>query len=56
VELDITDIPIVGRCRDCGKTFTDQEMALGCPSCDSTNIIIESGMELDIRELEIDEG
>ncbi len=55
VEFDINTIPIVGRCRDCGKSFTYQEMALGCPSCESTNIVIESGMELDIRELEIDE-
>ncbi len=55
VELDINSIPIAGRCRDCGRSFTYEEMALGCPSCESTNIVIESGMELDIRELEIDE-
>jgi hydrogenase nickel incorporation protein HypA/HybF len=55
VELDINSIPIAGRCRACGKPFTYQEMALGCPSCGSTDIVIESGMELDIRELEIDE-
>ncbi|MCD4690661.1 hydrogenase maturation nickel metallochaperone HypA [bacterium] len=54
-ELDINDIPIVGRCRACESSFTYQEMALGCPSCGSTDIVIESGMELDIRELEIDE-
>lgn len=55
VELDINTIPIGGSCRACGKSFTYEEMALGCPECGSTNIVIESGMELDIRELEIDE-
>ena len=55
VELDINTIPIGGSCRACGKSFTYEEMALGCPECGSTDIVIESGMELDIRELEIDE-
>ncbi len=55
VELEINSIPIGGSCRACGKSFTYQELALGCPECGSTDIVIESGMELDIRELEIDE-
>ncbi len=55
VTLDINVIPIGGSCRACGKSFTYKEMALGCPECGSTDIVIEAGMELDIRELEIDE-
>ena len=55
VQLEISDIPIGGSCRACGKSFTYKELALGCPECGSTDIVIESGMELDIRELEIDE-
>ncbi|MBD3348778.1 MAG: hypothetical protein GF400_06240 [Candidatus Eisenbacteria bacterium] len=48
-------MPLVGRCRSCGKTFEYKEIALGCPHCESISIEIVSGMELSIRELEIDE-
>lgn len=54
-ELVINEIPLVGRCRSCGRTFEYREIALGCPGCESTSIEIVSGMELSIRELEIDE-
>jgi len=54
-ELVVNEIPLVGRCRACGRTFEYQEIALGCPECDSVDIEIESGLELAIRELEIDE-
>lgn len=54
-ELVINEIPLVGRCRSCGNTFEYKEIALGCPRCESTSIEIVSGMELSIRELEIDE-
>lgn len=55
VELVVNDIPIAGRCRSCSKAFEYKEMALGCPACGSTDIELESGLELDIRELEIDD-
>ncbi len=55
-ELVIDEIPLVGRCRECDGTFEYEEIALGCPSCGSRAISIESGLELNIKELEIDEG
>jgi hydrogenase nickel incorporation protein HypA/HybF len=55
-ELVISEIPLVGRCRACGKTFEYREIARGCPHCESTSVEIVSGMELSIRELEIEEG
>jgi hydrogenase nickel incorporation protein HypA/HybF len=54
-ELVVNEIPLVGRCRGCGKRFDYQEVALGCPSCDSTGIDIVSGLELGVREIEVDE-
>jgi hydrogenase nickel incorporation protein HypA/HybF len=54
-ELVINEIPLVGRCRTCGRTFEYKEIALGCPHCESTSVEIVSGMELNIRELEIDQ-
>jgi len=54
-ELVIHEIPLVGRCRSCGRRFNYDEIALGCPDCGAIDIEIESGLELDIRELEIDD-
>mgnify|MGYP006282456381 FL=1 len=54
-ELVVNEIPLAGRCRSCGSTFEYREIALGCPKCESVDIEIESGLELAIRELEIDE-
>lgn len=54
-ELVVNEIPLIGRCRACGREFEYREIALGCPDCESTSIEIVSGMELNIRELEIDE-
>ncbi|MBD3367806.1 MAG: hydrogenase maturation nickel metallochaperone HypA [Candidatus Eisenbacteria bacterium] len=55
-KLVVNEIPLAGRCRSCGSTFEYQEVALGCPKCESVDIEITSGLELAIRELEIDEN
>jgi len=52
-ELVIEEIPLVGKCRDCGKSFDYQEIALGCPSCGSRSIRMQSGLEMNIKELEV---
>jgi len=54
-ELVINDIPLAGRCRSCGRAFEYREIALGCPACGSAGVDIESGLELSVRELEIDD-
>ena len=54
-ELVVNDIPISGRCRDCERDFTYEELSVGCPNCGSTNIRITAGLELDIKALEIDD-
>lgn len=54
-ELVINEIPFVGRCRSCEKIFGYQELALGCPDCGSTSVKIESGLELNVREIEVDD-
>lgn len=54
-ELVINEIPLVGRCLSCDRPFEYRELALGCPGCGSTNVKIESGLELSVRELEIEE-
>jgi len=54
-ELVVNDIPLVGRCRSCGRSFEYREIALGCPECGSVSVEIESGLELAVRELEVDD-
>ena len=54
-ELVVNDIPIAGRCGECGGSFQYEELAVGCPDCGSTNIKIESGLELSIKALEVDD-
>ena len=53
-ELFINEIPLAGRCRSCGRSFEYREIALGCPECASVSVDIESGLELAVKELEID--
>ena len=54
-ELAIEEIPVVARCRDCQKEWTISEPAFACQSCESGNIEILSGRELDIESIEIAE-
>jgi len=54
-ELVINEIPLVGRCRACGRSFEYKEIALGCPECGSTSVDIKSGLELKVTEIEVKE-
>jgi hydrogenase nickel incorporation protein HypA/HybF len=54
-ELVINEIPLAGICRDCDREFVYEELAFGCPNCGSTNVRITSGLELDIKALEVDD-
>ena len=53
--LNIEVIPLGGKCRACGKTFTtDDQFILACPSCQGSELSLEQGRELDILEIEVD--
>lgn len=51
--LDIEEIPVVIRCRDCGKTWTITEPAFVCNDCESGSVEIISGQELEISSIEV---
>lgn len=52
--LEIDEIPVAGLCRACGDDFTSGEAyVFFCPSCESPEIEIRSGREMDITELEV---
>jgi hydrogenase nickel incorporation protein HypA/HybF len=48
-------IPVEGKCRACGETFTVKDFTFICPACGGTGVDAASGQELSIVELEVDE-
>ena len=54
--LKIEEVPVSGRCGDCGGTFTVQEeYVLHCPLCGGGSFRIVGGRELDIVDMEVSE-
>lgn len=53
-ELEIEDIPLRGRCRECGSEFRITAFENRCPKCASVDIEHVSGHELDIISIEGD--
>lgn len=52
-ELDIEEIPVVARCKACDAEWTIEGPAFSCEKCDSGQIEILSGRELNIESIEI---
>ncbi|ABC21729.1 hydrogenase maturation nickel metallochaperone HypA [Rhodospirillum rubrum] len=50
--LDIEEIGIEGRCRDCGQTFAVPGFQIQCPTCSSVAVDLLSGQELHIKTFE----
>ncbi len=53
--LEIEDVPVRARCRACGHRFEVREPFFLCPGCGSGDVEIQSGQELDIAYLEVEE-
>ncbi|MCF8052583.1 MAG: hydrogenase maturation nickel metallochaperone HypA [Desulfobacterales bacterium] len=54
-ELVIEEVDVVARCNACGHQWTIEEPAFSCPHCNSGDITLISGRELDIRSIEIED-
>lgn len=50
-ELEIKVIPGIVKCRDCTKVFNAMEHDMHCPDCNSRNMEILSGNDLEIKEI-----
>jgi hydrogenase nickel incorporation protein HypA/HybF len=50
--LDIDEVPIRGRCAQCGRRLTLEHWTDDCPFCSSSQVEILSGKELDIVAIE----
>ncbi len=52
LKMDIA--PLIGYCRKCKEDFEVIEYNFSCPECNSTDIDIISGREMNIVEIEVD--
>ena len=50
--LEIEEVPLRGRCMDCGQEFTLEAWLDDCPLCGGARMEITSGKELDIIAIE----
>ncbi|OGP19742.1 MAG: hydrogenase maturation nickel metallochaperone HypA [Deltaproteobacteria bacterium GWA2_55_10] len=50
--LDIEEVPLTGRCKDCGNSFRITAFESLCPKCKCTRIERTGGTELDIQSIE----
>lgn len=54
--LKIQIVPVVVKCYDCFMENEITDDLIYCPNCNSLNVKIKCGNELDIEELEIEES
>ncbi len=54
-QLEIKTIPVTGKCKGCGNEFNIEEHIFMCPVCESFDIEMTSGDELDIEYIEADD-
>lgn len=52
-KLIVETVRVKGNCRCCGKIFSEQMFMFLCPFCDSRQIDILAGRELEIVEFEL---
>lgn len=55
-KLEIEHVPVRGKCHTCGLDFTVEDFIFACPSCQSGQIEVMTGEELEIAYLEVEDG
>jgi hydrogenase nickel incorporation protein HypA/HybF len=51
--LAIEQIPMIARCKNCRHEFQMEDLTFLCPACQSSNLELISGKELEIVEIEL---
>jgi hydrogenase nickel incorporation protein HypA/HybF len=51
--LEMERVPFMVKCNSCGKTSTNESGILFCSSCNVNDVVMISGNELQITEMEI---
>lgn len=54
--LDIEHVPMRGRCKDCGASMSMSSPVFWCPDCHSPRVQLTSGRELNVSDVELDDG
>jgi hydrogenase nickel incorporation protein HypA/HybF len=52
--LIIDHVPLTARCRSCGRTFSIVGYAFSCAHCESPEIKVISGRELQIEDIDLE--
>ncbi|MEW6117748.1 MAG: hydrogenase maturation nickel metallochaperone HypA [Nitrospirota bacterium] len=52
--LEIEEVPLTGRCRECGDVFHLEGYCARCPVCQSASVDHISGHELNIVSMEVE--
>lgn len=55
-ELVIEEVPLAGRCRDCGTEDALAGLPLSCPACGALDVELTAGEELRVEALELEEA
>jgi hydrogenase nickel incorporation protein HypA/HybF len=53
--LDILEVPIKIYCNECSKEYIINEPIFICPNCNSFNVNLLEGKELEITEIELED-
>ena len=54
--LIIEEVPIAIKCHECNKVFNSEDPFMICPQCEGFDVEMISGREMEVRELEIEDG
>lgn len=54
--LEIEEVPLRIRCRQCAEEFTVEDPFMTCPRCEGFDVEMVSGREMHIESMEIDDG
>ena len=55
-ELEMEDIPVIGKCRECGTESQLTEFPLQCAACGGFDLEVLQGEELYVESLELEEA
>jgi len=53
-ELVFRKVPVVARCRECGKEYRPEDLQLTCPACGCDRAELVSGREFRVESIEVD--
>jgi hydrogenase nickel incorporation protein HypA/HybF len=56
VTLEIEHVPLVVHCKGCGKDSEIEQTMFACPSCHGVDLTMVSGNEMQVKDIEIEDG